>query len=102
MASPKAPMHVSQHNPLTAPTGSTFGLLNTGNKVANLNGNIFYNLSHSRLGEARDFGYPCEFRKENGKVSNSINIQNNQVKLPKLRNTKSQMELKPGLPKEAP
>jgi len=102
MASPKGNMHVSKHNPLANPTGSTFGLHSTATKVGNLNGNIFYNLSHSRFGEARDFGYPKDFSKVNGQVSNSIEMQSKLTKLPKIRNTKSQMTLKPVLPSHKP
>lgn len=115
MTTPKGNMHVSKHNPFTNPTGSTFGLHSTATKVSNINGNIFYNMSHSRHGEARDFGYPREFVTQNGKVANSIECQTKHVKLPKIRSTthqppppnkfkdtKSQMTLKPILPTQQP
>lgn len=66
-----------------------------------MNGNIFTKMSHSRLGEASNFGYPLGFRK-NHAVTNSIEVQNTRVKLPSLRNQKSCMGLKPMLPKESP
>jgi len=59
--SPRAPRHKSKHNPKVAPTGSTIGLKNTSSKVVNMHGNIFVGLTHSRYGEARDFGYPPTF-----------------------------------------
>ena len=49
-----------------------------------MNGNIFTKMSHSRLGEASNFGYPLGFRK-NHAVTNSIEVQNTRVKLPSLR-----------------
>jgi len=100
--SPRAPRHKSKHNPKVAPTGSTIGLKNTSSKVVNMKGNIFVGQTHSRYGEARDFGYPPNFWQESGKVCNSIQLQNSKIKLPSLRTAKSQMNLKPVVPKDKP
>jgi len=100
--SPRAPRHRSKHNPKVVPTGSTIGLKNTSSKVVNMKGNIFVGLTHSRYGEARDFGYPPNFWQESGKVCNSIQLQSSKISLPSLRNARSQMNLKPIVPKDKP